>query len=100
MKLQDKKDMLKRKRKDIREDMQLAKKRVNTLHYVFDAMMHDASKMRTATGGKLPVTIEFEKLKSRSSNLLNDLYIASEEYRRLLKVYYVPEICPVLEGVE
>ena len=57
--------------------------------------MHDASKMRITNGGKLPETIEFEKLKSRSSNLLNDLYIASEEYRRLLKVYYDPEICPV-----
>jgi len=82
-------------RRKIAKDMKLAKKRVNTLHYVFDAMMHDASKMRIANGGKLPETIEFEKLKSRSSNLLNDLYIASEEYRRLLKVYYVPEICPV-----
>lgn len=82
-------------RRKIAKDMKLAKKRVNTLHYVFDAMMHDASEMRTANGGKLPVTIEFEKLKSRSSNLLNDLYIASEEYRRLLKVYYDPEICPV-----
>jgi len=82
-------------RRKIAKDMKLAKKRVNTLHYVFDAMMHDASKMRIANGGKLPETIEFEKLKSRSSNLLNDLYIASEEYRRLLKVYYDPEICPV-----
>ena len=72
--------------------MKLAKKRVNTLHYVFDAMMHDASKMKDADKMK---TDEFEILKSRSSNLLNDLYIASEEYRRLLKVYYDPEICPV-----
>ena len=81
--------------KEYCKDMQLAKKRLNTLHYVFDAMMHDATKMRIANGGKLPETIEFEKLKSRSSNLVNDWYIASEEYRRLLKVYYVPEICPV-----
>ena len=82
-------------RRKIAKDMKLAKKRVNTLHYVFDAMMHDASKMRITNGGKLPETIEFEKLKSRSSNLLYDLYNASEEYRRLLKVYYDPEICPV-----
>jgi len=79
-----------------KKDMQLAKKRLNTLHYVFDAMMHDASKMRTANGGKLPETIEFEKLKSRSANFLQvDLINADDEYRRLLKVYYAPEICPV-----
>ena len=80
------------------KDMQLAKKRVNNLHYVFGAMMHDAGKMKVA--GKMK-TAEFEILKSRSSQIVKvDMKSALDEYLRLVDVVYAPEICPVLEGVE
>ncbi len=87
MKLQDKKYERNYK------DMQLAKKRVNTLHYVFDAMMHDASKMKDADKMK---TAEFEILKSRSCQIVKvDMKSALDEYLRLVDVVYAPEICPV-----
>tara|TARA_B100000780_G_C21007291_1_gene403247 strand:- start:205 stop:480 length:276 start_codon:yes stop_codon:yes gene_type:complete len=78
--------------KEYCKDMQLAKKKLDTLYYVSGAILHDVGNKKLADQNFLN-TAEGKKLKSRSYQLMYvDIKSAIDEYRRLLDIVYAPDV--------